>query len=117
MGAVVLLLALQAHGPADQARARKLTDEGLTHYNVAEYDQAIESFKAAYVISKAPGLLFNIAQAYRLKGDCAQALHFYKNYLRVEPSAKQRAKAQARVEEMSRCTRERAAAPAAPPPV
>ena len=72
----------------DTAKAKQLYDEGLRHYNVAEYPQAIESWKQAYLISKKPLLLFNIGQAYRLSGDCKQAMTFYDNYQNAEPTPK-----------------------------
>lgn len=64
------------------AEAKKLYLEGKAHYDVAEYADAIAKWKQAYVVSKAPMLLFNIAQAYRLSGDCAQALRSYATYER-----------------------------------
>jgi tetratricopeptide (TPR) repeat protein len=70
----------------DQAKAKQLYDEGLRHYQVAEYTQAIDSWKQAYLISKKPLLLFNIGQAYRLSGDCAHAMTFYDNYTDAEPN-------------------------------
>jgi tetratricopeptide (TPR) repeat protein len=70
------------------AKAKQLYDEGFRHFNVAEYPQAIESWKQAYLISKKPLLLFNIAQAYRLSGDCKQAMTFYDNYQNSETSIK-----------------------------
>jgi tetratricopeptide (TPR) repeat protein len=70
------------------AKAKQLYDEGFRHFNVAEYPQAIESWKQAYLISKKPLLLFNIAQAYRLSGDCKQAMTFYENYQNSETSIK-----------------------------
>ena len=72
----------------DTAKAKQLYDEGLRHYNVAEYPQAIDSWKQAYLISKKPLLLFNIGQAYRLSGDCKQAMTFYDNYQNAEPTPK-----------------------------
>ena len=72
----------------DKAKAKKLYDEGLRHYQVAEYTQAIDAWKASYLISKKPLLLFNIGQAYRLSGDCKQAMTFYDNYQDAEPSPK-----------------------------
>ena len=70
------------------AKAKQLYDEGFRHFNVAEYPQAIDSWKQAYLISKKPLLLFNIAQAYRLSGDCKQAMTFYENYQNSETSIK-----------------------------
>jgi tetratricopeptide (TPR) repeat protein len=69
----------------DRAVAKKLYDDGLRHYNVAEYPAAIAAWKQAYLISKKPILLFNIGQAYRLAGDCTQAVTFYDSYERDEP--------------------------------
>jgi tetratricopeptide (TPR) repeat protein len=72
----------------DKVKAKALYDEGLRHYNLAEYSEAIASWKQAYMLSKKPLLLFNIGQAYRLSGDCTQAMVFYDNYQREEPSPK-----------------------------
>jgi tetratricopeptide (TPR) repeat protein len=74
--------------PADDqvARARQLYLEGKSHYDVGDYPKAIEIWKRAYVLSNAPMLLFNIAQAHRLSGDCATALKVYANYERESPN-------------------------------
>jgi tetratricopeptide (TPR) repeat protein len=69
----------------DRAVAKKLYDDGLRHYNVAEYADAIAAWKQAYLLAKKPILLFNIGQAYRLAGDCKQAVTFYDSYEREEP--------------------------------
>ena len=85
--ATCMLLAIgAAHADPTTDKARALYDEGLRHYNVAEYPEAIAAWKQAYLIAKKPLLLFNIGQAYRLSGDCAQALTFYDSYIRDEPS-------------------------------
>ncbi len=110
---VVVLLAICASAPAhaqakDPAkeerdrRARERYDKGITHYNLGEFDAAITEFKAAYEINSSPSLLFNIAQAYRLKKDYEQALYFYKTYLRLKPDAKNRADVEARIQEMEK---------------
>ena len=113
-----LLLAALAQPPADDPK--QLTEQGLAHYNVGEYDKAIDEFKRAYLISKTPALLFDIAQAQRLKGDCKEALQTYKAYLRADPSAN-RQKIEARIAEMEKCVKEKpevapAPAPQPPPP-
>src|SRR5262249_28063319 len=69
-------------------RAAELYDEGKRHYDIGEYPLAIASWKQAYLVSSAPLLLFNLGQAYRLSGDCAQANRFYLNYKRAEPKPK-----------------------------
>jgi tetratricopeptide (TPR) repeat protein len=72
----------------DKAKAKALYDEGLRHFQVAEYTQAIDAWKQSYLLSKKPLLLFNIGQAYRLSGDCKQAITFYDNYQDAEPNPK-----------------------------
>jgi len=122
----VLLAGLASAGPAravepappgvsseTEARARALYDQGMRHYNLGEYDVAIESFKQGYKLSGNPGFLYNIAQAYRLKGDCAQALTFYRNYLRADPQAENRAQVDERIAALATCP-ERTPAPAVP---
>jgi len=104
--------AIAQPAPADatvEARARALYDEGDRLYNLAEYEQAIERFKEAYKLLPEPLFLYNIAQAYRQKGDCASARTFYRNYLRAAPEAENRAKVEQRIAEMESC------APPAPP--
>ena len=81
------LAAAQPAAPDDRANAAEaaaLYDEGKRHFDIGEYAQAIASWKQSYLRSSAPLLLFNIAQAYRLSGNCAQANRFYLNYRRVE---------------------------------
>lgn len=80
-----------ADDKADKAKAKQLYDDGLSHYNIAEYTEAITSWKQAYKLSKKPLLLFNIGQAYRLSGDCNGATTFYDSYQREEPSPKNQA--------------------------
>ncbi|NVB85741.1 MAG: tetratricopeptide repeat protein [Kofleriaceae bacterium] len=77
----------EAHAD-NKAKAKALYEEGLKHYNLAEWTDAIKAWKESYLISKKPLLLFNIGQAYRLSGDCKQALTFYDSYQREEPNPK-----------------------------
>jgi tetratricopeptide (TPR) repeat protein len=61
-------------------RAAALYDEGRRHFDIQEYADAITAWKQAYLLSNEPILLFNIGQAFRLEGDCAQANRYYVNY-------------------------------------
>jgi tetratricopeptide (TPR) repeat protein len=86
--AIVALTALLASSDAradNKSRGKALYEEGLRHYNVSEYAEAIKIWKEAYLLAKRPVLLFNIGQAYRLSGDCTQALTFYDSYRREQP--------------------------------
>jgi tetratricopeptide (TPR) repeat protein len=98
----------------DRAKAREHYKRGITAYNLGEYDKAVDELKRAYELSSAPSLLFNIAQALRLKREHGQALLFYRNYLRLEPNAANRADAEALALEMQEkaAADERAAADA-----
>ena len=96
-----------------EARARALYDQGMRHYNLSEYDAAIESFKQGYKLSGNPGFLYNIAQAYRLKGDCAQARTFYRNYLRADPQTENRVQVEEHIAALATCP-EPALVPAGP---
>ena len=106
----IALLALALSVPAaaqkkkdDQKQREKEAvahyEQGQKHYNLGEFDKAIEEYKAAYDLTSAPALLFNIAQAYRLKGDHQQALFFYRTFLREDPAAENAADVEALIEE------------------
>jgi len=93
-----------AAAPEDDAAA--LFGEGQRHYDLAEYDLAIASFKAGYAIVQEPLFLFNIAQAYRQLGDCDDARRFYKSFLRNVPAGEdpdEQDKATKFVEHMDGC--------------
>jgi len=102
--------------PDDGANAAALYDEGKRHFDIGEYAQAIASWKQSYLRSSAPLLLFNIAQAYRLSGNCAQANRFYLNYRRAENHPKNQAeldKAMARCAGVEPATGDAAGEPSA----
>jgi len=92
---------------AEKAKAKKLYDSGLKHYNLSEYPEAIKDWKESYSISKKPLLLFNIGQAYRLSGDCKMAGNFYDSYQREEPNPKNQDELD---EAVAICAKEKAAA-------
>jgi hypothetical protein len=75
------------HHGSDRDEARRRFERGVGFYNHGQFDLAIEEFRRAYQLSDAPGLLFNIAKAYRAKQDCVQALQFFRSYLRAAPDA------------------------------
>ncbi len=90
--------------PADPAaRARALFAEGDSHFRLREYDQAIARFKEAYRLEPAPLLLFNLAQAYRLAGDCRQAAWFYDRFAHSGADAAAIAAAEEQRTAMRRC--------------
>jgi tetratricopeptide (TPR) repeat protein len=109
--AAVLAVGLSGTARADSLdppeRARTLSDQGRTYHADGDYDHAIGSFKAAYELAPSPGLLFNLAQAYRLKGDCENAAIMYKSYLRTGPDRQHRELAESQLDTVERCVSRR----------
>lgn len=111
------LLVIACASPAfadDKAKAKTLYQQGLNHYNLAEWPDAIKAWKESYVLSKKPLLLFNIGQAYRLSGDCKQAMIFYDSYQREEPTPKNAAELE---EALALCAKQQDKAVDQPKPV
>ena len=82
--------------------AREHHKAGVTHYDLAEYGSALEEFKAAYRSVQDPSLLFNIAQCHRKLGQRADALSFYRSYLRRSPEGATRVEAEHHIQELER---------------
>jgi len=70
------LAAQPAPAPAPDPAGEAAYQEGRRLYDLREWDRAITKFKEAYELRHDAASLFNIAQAYRLKGDCVEALGF-----------------------------------------
>jgi tetratricopeptide (TPR) repeat protein len=101
--AVVLALSVAspARGEDKGAAARALYVKGTAAYNVGEFGEAIEKFKAAYRLRPEPALLYNIAQSYRHLKEYSQALFSYRSYLRsAAPNAPNRTEAEAHIKEL-----------------
>jgi tetratricopeptide (TPR) repeat protein len=117
---LVTLLCSAAHADkrgGKDAQARDLYKRGMTHYELGDYDTAIDEFKAAYELTHAPGLLFNLAQVQRMKKDYDQALHSYKMYLRLEPNAPNKSDVEALITDCQKAFDEAEKAKQAPPPL
>jgi tetratricopeptide (TPR) repeat protein len=106
--AVLAFAPLPARGdaqPSDQipAKARTLADRGRAAHDAGDYSTAITAFIQAYVIAPSPALLFNLAQAYRLQGNCDDAALMYRRYLATNPGPEQRALAETHLASVERC--------------
>ncbi|CAN5772843.1 hypothetical protein BH11MYX2_BH11MYX2_39540 [soil metagenome] len=84
-------------------RARKLAAEGRAAHEAGDYDRAISAFTEANALAPSPALLFNLAQAYRLKGNCDDASVMYRRYLATNPEEDGRVIAQGHMETSERC--------------
>jgi tetratricopeptide repeat protein len=85
------------------AKARTLANRGRAAHDAGDYTAAIAAFTQAYVIAPSPALLFNLAQAYRLQGNCDDAALMYRRYLATNPGAEQRLLAEAHLASVERC--------------
>lgn len=101
-----------AQPESDRQQAQEHWRKARIHYDLAEWDRAIEELKAGYKLMQEPDFLFNIAQAYRLKGDCDQALVFYDTYRRATTPADRRRDLDALMTETRACIDKGGAAPA-----
>lgn len=100
----------------EKAEAKAHYDQGTVHFNLDEWPQAIEEFKAAYRGFPDATFLYNIAQCYRKMGNVADALSFYKKYLRERPDAPNRGEVQKRIEELEASKATQPAPAVVPPP-
>jgi hypothetical protein len=90
--------------------AEQYFNQGNTAYNLARYDEAAAAFTKAYEALPLPEFLYNIAQSYRLGGNCKQALHFYKRFKSLKEkdekspmSAKKKAEVEKFITELTAC--------------
>ena len=110
-GPVGMACADDGEGGGDQERAsksvdpeaRRLYEQALIHFKAGALDEAIQKLQAAFLLAPAPELLYDLGQAYRLKGDCARALDFYRRFLACDPEGAALERAQVRKSEMEKC--------------
>jgi tetratricopeptide (TPR) repeat protein len=88
-------------------KARLLATKGRAAHEHGDYAGAIAAFKEAYVMAPAPELLFNLAQAYRIQGNCEDAAMMYHRYLGSNPSPDARTLAEAHLATVERCVHQR----------
>jgi tetratricopeptide (TPR) repeat protein len=102
--AVLLCSGLYAEVRADvPARARALAARGRALHAAGDYGHAIEAFREAYALAPSPGLLFNLAQSYRLAGRCGESAAMYREFLASGPARAQRAVATAQLAIVEAC--------------
>jgi len=84
-------------------KARQLAEKGRAAHNAGDYNAAVAAFKEAYVLAPSPGLLFNIAQAYRLAGNCDESAWMYRRFLDTNPVGEHRTLAETHLAAVERC--------------
>lgn len=101
---VAALLPLRAVWAADPAteEARQHYLKGNQLFELGRWDDAAEEYEKGYVIKNDPSFLYNMAQAFRRKGDTKRAIDLYKNYLIKAPGSPQRADVEERIRVLQR---------------
>jgi len=111
---IAFSLARSSAASGDDQRARQakaLAEEATKQYDLGDYRQALDAYKAAYLAKPDPVFLFNIAQCYRLMGEPEEAAASYKVYLRKRPDAENRETVEGLIRESERAAAQRKAPP------
>src|SRR5262245_45728658 len=112
MRTLAVMIALAGPAAADTSfgssrvpnKARVLADKGRAAHQAGDYDEAIAAFKEAYVLAPSSGLLFNIAQSYRLAGNCDEASWMYRRFLDTSPTGMRRRLAEQHLATVEKCS-------------
>jgi tetratricopeptide (TPR) repeat protein len=94
--------------PADNAAARAAFSEGERNFQLGKFDVAIDAYERAFGLDPQPAFLFNIALSHRRQYEIdgqidhlARARELYRNYLRLEPQATNRAGVEKLISELT----------------
>jgi tetratricopeptide (TPR) repeat protein len=110
-----VVVALLAGVAAAEPEAERLYRDGQAAYDAQRYDDALAAWTQSYELSHLPGLVFNIAQAHRLRGDCAKAVEAYKKFVALDPRSSERPTAEGFIKDLSPCPDDKPT-PTPPPP-
>jgi tetratricopeptide (TPR) repeat protein len=87
----------------DSARAH--SQQGDSYYKLEKYANAIGEYEQAYLAKPDPSFLYNIAQCHRLMGQGAEAIKFYRRFLKDAPAAPNRAVAEKHIRDLEDASR------------
>lgn len=102
--------------PAVASDARALFDEGVTLANEGAWNEALEKFEASYTLVERPSTLFNIGSVLIKLGRHDEAIERLERFLGVSKDDKERASAQALIDEAKQAAAQSEAPPPEPPP-
>jgi tetratricopeptide (TPR) repeat protein len=98
-------------GEEGRTEAERLFEEANRQFHEGQYRAAIPLFQRAYDLSSEAALIFNIAQSYRLAGDCRPALASYRRFVELTADQALRTRARGHIERLAQTC------PAPAPPV
>jgi tetratricopeptide (TPR) repeat protein len=87
---------------AAEPEARQLYERGAQAYREARYEEAIALLLRAHQIAPYPELSYDLGRAYEGAGDLARAIASFREYLRLQPNAGDRAVVEARIQNLER---------------
>jgi tetratricopeptide (TPR) repeat protein len=102
---------------AKKQRAEQHLRAGTAAFEKQEYELAITELRASYAEVPNPSLLYALGQAYRMSGDCTQAVTAYRQFIEANPAEKQREAATSNIERCEKSAPPTAAVGAAAAPV
>src|SRR5580692_1474536 len=119
-GVVLVALLLMSGRPTRAAdprldAARAHSQEGDAYYKLEKYTSAITEYEQAYLAKPDPSFLYNIAQCHRLMGEGAEAIKFYRRFLKDAPNAPNRAVAEKHIKDLEDASRGTPPPPATTP--
>jgi tetratricopeptide (TPR) repeat protein len=85
-----LLSSGAAFADGKTGKVRALYEEGMMHYNLREFPEALASFREAYRLKPDPAFLFNMGQCHRMSGQWSEEVYAYRRYLADRPNAPNR---------------------------
>src|SRR4051794_23090829 len=102
-------MAAQAEGAsAENEPARAAFNEGERNFQLGKFDAAIDAYERAFGLDPQPAFLFNIALSHRRQYEIdgqtappARARELYRNYLRLEPQASNKAGVERLISDLS----------------
>jgi len=121
---VVVLLAFGGLATAQQpamsteeraATAKQFFETGMAHFQLEEYDRAVEAWESGFRLRPVAQFLYNIGQAHRLAKRYEKALSFYKKYLNMEPKAANKAEVERHISTLTRLIDDQGKISNAPP--
>src|SRR5215831_5920982 len=86
IGLLIALLLQQNVSEQAKNEARIHYKKGNHWFDATAYADAIDEYEAAYKLFPSPRFLYNIAQAYRLKGDAKNAVVYYQRFVEAQPT-------------------------------
>jgi tetratricopeptide (TPR) repeat protein len=108
---LTLSLVRLAHADGEREQSKAHFVEGTKAFEQGDYARAIVEYEAAYKILPIPEILFNLAQAQRLKGDARKAIELYQRYVAIAPNGRAVGEAKTDIEALTaQLTAEKAAA-------